>query len=109
MHLSFFSAKGKSWIAWDQQLLHSGGEHQAISIKWQFADIEQPVILSGTNYSKYKVQRNPNIVMWLLLRAVAQLNAFHPGSLAFNHNNKHCHIKCYQIEIMQIHLPCYIS
>ena len=46
--------------------------------------------------------------MWLLLRAVAQLNAFHPGSLAFNHNNKHCHIKCYQIEIMQIHLPCYI-
>ena len=44
---------------------------QAISIKWQFADIEQPVILSGTNYSKYKVQRNPNIVMWLWLHAVA--------------------------------------
>ena len=40
--------------------------------------------------------------MWLLLRAVAQLNAFHPGSLAFNHNNKHCHIKCYQIEIRNV-------
>ena len=58
-------------IARDQQLLHSGGKQSAISIKWQFADIEQPVILSGTNYSKYKVQRNPNIVMWLWLHAVA--------------------------------------